>query len=155
MERLSTGGTHHRAEFRRSESARMDGAERMAKLRARRSLFPDNSEQVAAGHATSNAEESIAQLDEPLPTVAWRKRQLQRFSFWRTFAPDDDARWAEAIELQVHRSFWADKPTAFWQGNKLIPRPGWVDPKWGPCPCYFCNGKEPANVSADAIRAAR
>ena len=41
MERLSTGGTRHVAEFHRAESAKMDGTERMAKLRARRSLLPD------------------------------------------------------------------------------------------------------------------
>ena len=38
----------YEAEFRRADSARMDGTEHMAKQRARRSLFPD--EQVAIRH---------------------------------------------------------------------------------------------------------
>ena len=138
-ERLSTGGTCHAAEFHPAHSARMDGTERMAKLRARLSLFPEEQAESRAKDAVRTAAKRAAghvkQPVEDLPTQAWRKRQLQRFHFLRTFAPDADARWAEVIELHVHRTFWADKPTAFWQGHKLISRPGWIDPKWGPCPC--------------------
>ena len=94
---------------------------------------------------------------EELPTKAWRKRQLQRYSFP---PPDADARWAANIELHVHRSFWAVRPTAFWQGHKLIPRPGTVDRETlEHCPCYFCTGKDrgwvAADVAADDIIAAR
>ena len=45
MERVSTGGTRHQAHFRRSALTPMTGQERMAKNRARKSLF---AEQAAA-----------------------------------------------------------------------------------------------------------
>ena len=41
MERVSTGGTRHQAHFRRSALTPMTGQERMAKNRARKSLFAE------------------------------------------------------------------------------------------------------------------
>ena len=41
MERVSTGGTRHAAEFKRKSSGAMSGAERMKKARVRATLFPD------------------------------------------------------------------------------------------------------------------
>jgi hypothetical protein len=41
MERVSTGGTRHEAQYKRPQSGQMNGSERMAKARARTSLFPD------------------------------------------------------------------------------------------------------------------
>ena len=41
MERVSTGGTRHAAEFKRTSSGAMSGAERMKKARVRATLFPD------------------------------------------------------------------------------------------------------------------
>ena len=41
MEKVSTGGTRHEAQYKRPQSGQMNGSERMAKARARTSLFPD------------------------------------------------------------------------------------------------------------------
>ena len=41
LERISTGGTRHQAQFERASTGPMSGAERMKKQRARCSLFPE------------------------------------------------------------------------------------------------------------------
>lgn len=53
MERLSTGGTRHQAQFHRGHSARLTDAERSAKMRARRSLFPEAHTIAKAKHAAA------------------------------------------------------------------------------------------------------
>jgi hypothetical protein len=61
LERISTGGTRHQAQFERASTGPMSGAERMKKQRARCSLFPEtqasarenDAERVAARRAAA------------------------------------------------------------------------------------------------------
>ena len=65
MERLSTGGTRHAAEFKRSSSGAMSGAERMKRARVRASLFP---EKLAASRRTDAERKHVSRVDEsPAP----------------------------------------------------------------------------------------
>lgn len=140
LERVSTGGTRHQAQFERASTGPMSGAERMKKQRARCSLFPEtqasarekDAERVAARRAAAGELMDVdEEAEEERESAAWsavdvmehtvRMRRVR--DVWREHPQlevsqlDVAAEHALMLEEQVHKDF-----------------------KDGcHCPCYMCN----------------
>ena len=102
MERVSTGGTRHQAHFRRSALTPMTGQERMAKNRARKSLF---AEQAAADRQQDTdrkrKQRELAKVSAPDPDHTF----CSKCKRWR-WNPRDDALW--------HCQTWPSNRLQWW-----------------------------------------
>ena len=139
LERVSTGGTRHQAQFERASTGPMSGAERMKKQRARCSLFPEtqasarekDAERVAARRTAAGERMDVDEEAEP---AAWSTTELTEHTLqmrrvkeiWREHPQlevsqlDVAAEHALMLEEQVH--------TAFKDGCH--------------CPCHMCNHED-------------
>ena len=146
LERVSTGGTRHQAQFERASTGPMSGAERMKKQRARCSLFPEtqasarekDAERVAARRTAAGERMDVDEEAEP---AAWSTTELTEHTLqmrrvteiWREHPQLEVSQLDVAAEHALIMALILEEQVAKWkctqhgtQISKKPPNPLWL-----------------------------
>ena len=139
LERISTDGTRHQAQFERASTGPMSGAERMKKQRARCSLFPEtqasarekDAERVAARRTAAGERMDVDEEAEP---AAWSTTELTEHTLQMRRVKEI---WREHPQLEVSQLDVAAEHAL------MLEEQVHTDFKDGcHCPCYMCNHED-------------
>jgi hypothetical protein len=106
MERISTGGTHHEARYQRPASGSMSGSQRMSKIRARTSLFPERESAAREANRSRMAAVRMADREQQLAVQAQQSLSsavgVARIS-WQHWKTEQEGTWDDpAVRAREH-----------------------------------------------------
>jgi hypothetical protein len=99
LERTSTGGTRHEAQFKRAASGPMSGAERAEKKRKRAALFPQQQAAVRDKDVQRKRQAAAAKVAAAMEAAAEQAWQEHEQGYWAA---------------RLEEEFWAERATPYW-----------------------------------------